>query len=202
MITTWDGSTVFDLAHINSVEPDGDKLIFSARYFDAVYAIDRATDGIAWKLGGVHIPQSLTIDGDPLAATDFGGQHDARLPGGGDLLTVFDNGTERDRPPRALAFRLHLDQRRAELVRAVKFAEAPDSECCGSARLLPGRDWVVSWGNRPWVTEQTWTGAPVLEIEFLPKEKELASYRVVPIMRGGKLTRDRLSKAMTAVYGG
>jgi Arylsulfotransferase (ASST) len=199
VIVNWDGRTVFDLAHVNSVEPDGKRLIFSARYFDAVYAIDRASGDVVWKLGGTQTPQSLTIANDPRSRGDFGGQHDARLSGG--LLTLFDNGTERDRPPRALAFQLEIDKRRAQLVRAVRLAEAPESECCGSARLLPGRDWVVSWGNTPWVTEQTWRGDPVLAIELLPKEKELASYRAVPVMRG-RLTRDRLAAAMRKVYGG
>jgi hypothetical protein len=177
----------------------GDRLIFSARYLEAVYAIDRASGDIAWKLGGTHTPRSLKIEGDPLAGHEFGGQHDARLPGGGDLLTIFDNGTLRNRPPRAVAFRLDLTRRRAALVRAVRFAEAPKSVCCGSARLLPGGNWVVSWGNTPWVTEQTWRGEPVLTIEL--RGKDLASYRATPVMPG-RLTRDRLSRGMRAMYGG
>jgi hypothetical protein len=197
-IYEYDGTPVYDLVHINSVEPGGKRLVLSARYLEAIYAIDRASGRVAWKLGGTRTPRSLAIEGDPLAGRDFGGQHDARLPGG-DLLTIFDNGTLRDRPPRALALHLDVKHRRAALVRAVRFAEAPTSICCGSARLLPGRDWVISWGNTPWVTEQTWRGDPVLSIEF--RGKELASYRAVPAMPG-QLTRDRLSEAMRAMYGG
>ena len=197
-IRKFDGTPVYDLVHLNSIEPAGGRLVFSARFLEAVYAIDRASGGIAWKLGGTHTPRSLTIDGDPLAGSEFGGQHDARLPDD-DLLTIFDNGTARARPPRAVAFRLDLERRRAALVRSVRFAEAPKSVCCGSARLLPGRNWVVSWGNTPWVTEQTWRGEPVLTIEF--RGKDLASYRVVPIVPD-QLTRDRLARAMRVMYGG
>jgi hypothetical protein len=196
-IRLFDGTPVYDLVHVNSVEPDAGRLIFSARYLEAVYAIDRKTGGVAWKLGGTPTPRTLAIHGDPLAGREFGGQHDARSSGG--LLTLLDNGTLRDRPPRAVAFRLDLQRRRAALVRSVRFAEAPKSVCCGSARLLPGRNWVVSWGNEPWVTEQTWRGDSVLTIEF--RGNDLASYRVVPIMPG-ELTRDRLSRAMKTLYGG
>ena len=198
-IVEWDGTPVYDLVHVNSVEPDGGNLVFSARYLEAVYAINRATGSIEWKLGGTHTPKSLGIDGDRFAGHDFGGQHDARLAEGGSLLTLFDNGTLRDRAPRVAAFRLNLQRRRATLVRAVRFAEARRSVCCGSARLLPGRDWVVSWGNTPWVTEQTWRGDPVLTIEF--RGRDLASYRAVPVLPG-RLTRDRLARAMRAMYGG
>jgi hypothetical protein len=197
-IYEYDGTPVYDLVHINSVEPSGRRLIFSARYLEAVYAIDRSTGGIAWKLGGTRTPRSLQIHGDPLAGRDFGGQHDARLSGDG-LLTIFDNGSLRDRPPRAVAFRLDVRHHGAALVRGVRFAQATKSVCCGSARLLPGRDWVVSWGNTPWVTEQTWRGEPVLTIEF--RGKDLASYRAVPIMRD-QMTRDRLARAMRIMYGG
>jgi hypothetical protein len=198
-IKRWDGKPVYDLVHINSVEPDGPRLIFSSRYSDAVYAIRRATGGIVWKLGGTHTPRSLAIHGDPLASRGFGGQHDARLVEGGSLLTLFDNGTYRERPPRAVAFQLDLEHRSARLVGEVRFSEAPRSVCCGGARLLPGRNWVASWGNQPWVTEQTWRGDPVLTIEF--RGPHLASYRAIPIMRD-QLTRDRLSRAMRIMYGG
>ncbi|HKP89787.1 MAG TPA: arylsulfotransferase family protein, partial [Thermoleophilaceae bacterium] len=200
VIRKFDGTPVYDLVHINALEPNGSRLLFSARYLDAAYAIDRRSGAIRWKLGGTRTPRSLTIADDPLAKVDFGGPHDVRQPRPG-LVTIYDNGALRDRDPRALAFRLDLAGRRAELVRDVRFPRVGRSVCCGSARLLPERNWVVSWGNTPWVTEQTWGGEPVLAIEFRPADDELASYRAVPVMPG-TLTRDRLHTAMRAMYGG
>ena len=203
-IREYDGTPVYDLVHINSVEPSGPRLIFSARYLEAVYAIDRATRGIAWKLGGTHTPRSLAIHGDKLGAHEFGGQHDARISPrldglGGRLLTVFDNGTLRGRAPRALAFRLDLRGRVASLVRSVRFAPASKSVCCGSARLLAGQDWVISWGNTPWISEQGSHSQLVLTIEL--RGKDWASYRAAPILRD-QMTRGRLAGAMRAMYGG
>ena len=189
------GTPVYDVAHVNSFEPAGNLLVLSARYLDAAYGIDRTTGLVLWKLGGTHIPQSLTIVGDPLGANEFGGQHDARLLDGGRVLTVFDNGSRRQRLPRALAFRLDTVHRRAALGQSVSFPQAGKSVCCGSARRLPGGDWVVSWGNTSWVTELTPTGSPVLTIEFAD---HLASYRAVPILPG-QLSRAALRRGMDAM---
>jgi hypothetical protein len=160
-----------------------------------VYGIDRTTGLILWKLGGTHITQSLSIVGDPDRTSDFGGQHDARLVDGGRLLTVFDNGSMRNRLPRALAFQLDTTQLRATLSRSVGFPTAGESPCCGSARLLPGADWVVSWGNKSWVTEQAPSGSPLLTIHFANR---LSSYRAVPIMPG-RLSRVGLRRGMNAM---
>jgi arylsulfotransferase ASST len=190
-----DNKPIYDVAHVNSVELVGDLLVISARYLDAVYGIDRRTGDIVWKVGGTHTPKSLAIEGDPLGPRDFGGQHDARFPGGGQTLTVFDNGSKRDRLPRALAFRLDLTHHRAVLTRSVGFKPAGKSVCCGGARRLPGRDWVVSWGNKPWFTELSPSGKPVLAIEL---DRGMATYRAVPILPDS-LSRDRLRRAMDAM---
>jgi arylsulfotransferase ASST len=192
-----DGTPIYDVAHVNSLEPAGNLLVISVRYLDAVYGIDRATGAIVWKLGGTHTPRSLAIAGDPFATTDFGGQHDARLVSGGDVLTVYDNGSKRERLPRALAFRLDPAHGRARLVRSLEFPQAGKSICCGSARRLPGGNWVVSWGNTPWVTELTPSGEPVLAIGFAG---DVASYRAVPILQG-RLTRAGIRRAMDAMAG-
>jgi hypothetical protein len=190
-----DGTPVYDVAHVNSFDPHGNLLVLSARYLDAVYGIDRTTGLVLWKLGGTHIAQSLSIAGDPDGASEFGGQHDARLLDGERLLTVFDNGSMRDRLPRALSFQLDTTRLRATLSRSVGFPTAGESLCCGSARLLPGSDWVVSWGNKSWVTEQAPSGNPLLTIHFANR---LSSYRAVPIMPG-RLSRVALRRGMNAM---
>ncbi|MFL5779861.1 MAG: arylsulfotransferase family protein [Thermoleophilaceae bacterium] len=194
-IYEYDGTPVYDLVHLNSIEPRGNRLIVSSRYMDAVFAIARSSGAVVWKLGGTRTAASLSLSGARIRS--FGGQHDARLANG--LLTVFDNGSARDRAPRAVAFKLDLEHRRASLVHSVRFAPADKSVCCGSARLLPSQHWVISWGNTPFVTEQGSHSQPVLTIEF--RGKDLASYRAVPIMRD-QMTRDRLARAMRNIYGG
>jgi hypothetical protein len=181
---------------VNSVEAVGDKLIFSTRYDDAVYEIDRATGEVVWKLGGRKTSKSLKILGDPLASKDFGGQHDARVADGGRTVTLYDNGTRRKRPPRALAFSIDLAANTARLVRKITFPPAVDSVCCGSARLLPGGNWVVAWGHTRWVTEQTPSGRPVFRLRFAARD--VMSYRAEPVLRG-RVERVALRRGMDAM---
>ena len=55
-----DGRKAYDYAHINSIEQTGNTIVASFRHFDAVYAINRSTGDIIWKLGGTARPESLT----------------------------------------------------------------------------------------------------------------------------------------------
>ncbi|MEA2368474.1 MAG: hypothetical protein QOH38_1192 [Thermoleophilaceae bacterium] len=170
----------FDLIHANSVEPDGDGVILSARYTDAIYRIDRKTGAIDWKLGGSHRSESLTVLGPDLGQPPLGGQHDARLYGDG-TLTVFDNGTRLDRPPRALRFRVDPAIHTATLLERIETPLVTASAFVGSARKLPGGDWVICWGGSTVVTEQRPSGAPVLTLHFIGSYH---SYRAVPILPG------------------
>jgi hypothetical protein len=192
-----DGRYAYDVVHMNSVEPVGDKLVFSARYEDAVYEIDRTTKQVVWKLGGRHTKKSLELVGDKLPAKEeFGGQHDARVVGNGRVVTLYENGTLRNRAPRALAFKVDVGAHGARLVHEISFKPAQDSVCCGSARLLPGGNWVVAWGHTPWVTEQTGTGQRVLTIEF-SNDAEM-TYRAEPVLPD-RLSRQPLRRGMDAM---
>ncbi|MFL5781123.1 MAG: arylsulfotransferase family protein [Thermoleophilaceae bacterium] len=190
-----DGREAYDIAHLNSIEPYGGRLLLSNRYNDAVYSIDRRSGRIVWKLGGRKTDQSLKLTGDPLHKREFGGQHDARTTDGGRTVTVYDNGTLRGRAPRALEWRIDERARKARLVNSIHYAPADESVCCGGARRLPGGDWVVSWGHTPYVTEQTGSGRLVLEIRFADK---VASYRAEPILPG-RFDRSKLRRGMDAM---
>jgi Arylsulfotransferase (ASST) len=192
-----DGRPSYDLVHLNSVEPYGNRLVFSARHEDAVYEIDRRSGKVLWKLGGAHTSRSLKIRGG-LDPARFGGNHDARVLDGGRIVTLYDNQSLYDRPPRALAFRIDRKKRTATLISEIRFPHPRDSVCCGSARLLPGGNWVIGWGHTPWVTEQRPDGRPVFELHFA--DRRFSSYRAVPVMRG-ELARAALRRGMDAMAG-
>lgn len=184
----------WDYQHIDSVEPDGDGYLVSLAHTDAVYLI-RASDGaIEWKLGGTPTPQSLNIIGDPDADTDFGGQDDARVwPDG--TVSVYDDGTGRQRPPRVLRFRIDAQNRSATLIQTITDPAIPVSPCCGSARLLPGGDWVVAWGGTQTVEELTASSQPVLRLTFA---YPYFSYRAVPVLPG-QLSASAVAQGMNTM---
>lgn len=185
-----------DVYHWNSVEPDGDGYVLSFRHLDAVYRIDRATGAIDWKLGGESRPESLTVVDDPLSAVStFGGQHDARVLADGSL-TVHDNGTGLNRPPRGVRYAIDRSARTATLIEDVRDTDAPGSRCCGSTRRLPGGNWVSAWGANPFVTEQTATGGRVFKLSFT---QGLFSYRANPVLPG-QLSRTALRAGMDVQY--
>jgi hypothetical protein len=193
------GHEAYDIVHLNSIERRGDRVVISLRHTDAVYEIDRRSGAIDWKLGGTHTSRSLEIRGDPLGDRDFGGQHDARLIDA-NTVSLFDNGTlrrdgtVRNRRARVLAFRLDRSARTARLVRSFRRARRGGSTCCGSARRLPKGNWVVSWGNSPYVGELTAAGRPVLTITL---GGDLRSYRTFPVLPG-ELSRAALRRGMDA----
>jgi len=187
---------VWDWQHLNSVEPDGDGFVISMRHTDAIYRIRRSDGGVDWKLGGTTTPQSLTVIGDPRAPDLFGGQHDARvLPDG--TVSVHDNGTTLDRPPRIARYRIDPRTRTATLVSQIVDSDpAARSPCCGSARLLPGGDWVVAWGGTQDVEELAPDGTLVLRIRLAAP---YFTYRAPPVLPG-QLDRAKLVAAMDAMH--
>ena len=201
--SAWPGVTgkVWDEFHINSVAQDGSNWLVSMRDTNAVWLINGKTGAIIWKLGGTHTSKSLTIEGDPDAATDFSGQHDARLLPNGDI-TLYDDATQASRPPRALEFKVYPVLRIAKLVQTISDSTgvvATPSTCCGSARVLPGGDWVVDWGNNSIVDEvrptSATTSVPVLRIAMTPP---YFTYRGLPV-NPGVFTDAQLQAAMNTM---
>jgi len=140
----------YDIVHINAVEPlPGGDMLISLRHTDGIYRIDGATGDVEWKLGGTPTGRSLEVRDDPYGYQPLGGQHDVRFHGGGEI-SLFDNGTSLNRPPRAVRYRVKGNV--ATLVDQLTDPLAPSSFCCGSARYSDGY-WLVSWGGQPVVTE-------------------------------------------------
>lgn len=189
-VTLPDGRKAYDLVHLNAAEPYGSTVVLSSRHTDAIYAVSRATGRVAWKLGGTHTNRSLAID---QSDTLLGGQHDLRsLPDG--TLTVHDNRTLRFEPPRALRIRLFLHQRRAQVIEQVS-EPSLRSFFFGSARKLPGGDWVVSWGGSQVIAELRPNGKTVLRFDLAYPN---LSYRVEPVLPG-RLAASALRRGMDAM---
>jgi Arylsulfotransferase (ASST) len=189
-----DGRLAYDIVHLNSVDVQGDRVVVSMRHTDAVYEIDKTTHAIMWKLGGTKTLQSLTFANDPFGAQSFGGQHDARLSADGQSLTLFDNATLRGRPPRAVLYSIDRVTRRAQLVQSLSDPAVRESLCCGSARLLPGGHWAISWGGDFVVTEADSSGRRVFALGFAGERQ---SYRVDPVLPG-RLSASALRGGMDA----
>lgn len=175
----WPGLTEpYDVTHINSVEEmAGGDLLISLRHTDAVYRIDELTGEVVWKLGGTPTSRSLTTELDPNRPL-FGGQHDARQLADG-TITVFDNGTDLERSPRAVRYRIAGGS--ARLIAQVREPFTSRSRCCGSARRLPG-SWLVSWGGTSIVSGFLPGGGRIFTLD-LPGR---FSYRAVPITTLGE----------------
>jgi len=137
----------YDIVHWNSAEPVGKhRMLLSFRHLDAVYEIDRRTGDVIWKLGGTETPESLEVRNDPHAADPLGAQHDARmLPDG--TVTIHDNRTGLDGPPRVVRYRIDAKDGTARLIQTITDPDVPFSFCCGSARRFESGDWLIGWGG-------------------------------------------------------
>lgn len=194
----------YDVFHWNSAEldttssADGRSVVVSFRHLNAVYKFKIADKSIVWKLGGTPRAESLTIVGDPVfeGGNNFGGQHDARvLPDG--TLTLHDNGTSDSRAVRALHYSIDEAAHTATLLGQVTDPTDVESDCCGSARLLPGGDWVASWGFTPIVTELDPSGKRVFGIRLASPGHD--SFRVIPVLPG-QVTIQALRAGMDAQH--
>lgn len=184
---------VYDLYHTNAFALDGKGLLISMRHTDAIYRIDRATGRITWKLGGTPTKQSLKIVGDPLAAVDFGGQHDVRRLADG-TITLYDNGTDRGRGPRGLRFRIDTRERTATRIAQVTDRTVLASPFAGSATRLPGGNWVVAFGGTPTVDELTPGSTPVFRLTLSGP-----TYRAFSIGATSQVTAARMRAGMDAM---
>src|SRR5207249_491819 len=97
-----------------------------------------------------------------------------------------------DRQPRAVRYRVDPQAKTATFVEQVRNPEATGSLFAGSARKLPGGDWVICWGGLPLVTEQAPTGETVAHLYFRDLKY---SYRAFPVLPG-RLTAGALRRGM------
>lgn len=183
LVNQIDGQRIVDVYHCNALEetPEGD-LLLSMRHTDAIYAIDRESSAIRWKLGGTPYTKDdakiLALRGDPQGA--FYRQHDVRLLPGGDL-SLFDNhGADADAgPARGVIYALDLAAGEARFL--THFPGATKSAAMGSFRYQPDGTAVVGWGaptegDNIVFTEFDAAGRRLLDVSFGPGD---LSYRVI-----------------------
>lgn len=194
-----DGALWYDVSHWNAVEVDGRHMYLSFRNTDSIYKVDRRTGAIIWKLGGTETPESLEVRGDPGGGDPLGAQHDVRVQPNG-TITVFDNRTGLpDEVPRAKRFRIDERAGTATLVEAIGDRRVTSAFCCGSARRLPSKEWLVSWGNTGVVGAYDRDGRVIYRLLTPPGQG--FTYRANPVP-AGELEIGELRRAMDRIYGG
>jgi Arylsulfotransferase (ASST) len=161
----------FDFFHVNSIETMHDgSLLIDARNTWAAYDTDPRTGQVRWRLGGRRSSFKL----GPGASTAY--QHDAREQPNGNI-TFFDNGaTPKIHPQsRVIELALNTTSMTATLVRREEHSPALVAGSQGNMQALAGGDWMVGWGQSPYLTEFGPSGQ-VLFDAHMPSSYE--SYRV------------------------
>lgn len=174
-----DPTAAYPYLHVNSVEPDGDALLVSARHTSAVYRIDRSSGKVLWRLGGQR------SDFEMRPGTYFKRQHDARRLSDG-RISIFDNGYGAF-PSQSRAIVLELDEQAgtARLVRAHKRPQGATASSQGNAQFTESGHMFVGWGSAPFITEFTAAGNVVFDAH-LGGGGELDSYRAYRMPWTGK----------------
>ncbi|MEA2349620.1 MAG: hypothetical protein QOG86_561, partial [Thermoleophilaceae bacterium] len=122
------------------------------------------------------------------------GQHDVRvLPDG--TISVYDNSLHRTRLPRVLRFRVDREARTAKVIEKLSDPNVTRSSWGGSARRMPGGNWVVGWGGTSYVSEMTPSGDTVFGLYF----PGIPQYRAFPVPYGA-LRPQRLRIAMDRMH--
>jgi hypothetical protein len=170
-------NVIYDYFHVNSIDelPDN-QLLLGARDAHTVYAVDRATGKIAWRVGGKH----SDFDVDPAAA--FRWQHDARWQGDDQISLFNNNSLAGDKEPletSGLVIRIDRREKRATLVRSATHPEGIRAPSKGSMQVLSGGGSFVGWGGKnPRFSEFSADGTLLFDELFLaPNTSSYRGYR-------------------------
>ncbi|HEX4628313.1 MAG TPA: arylsulfotransferase family protein, partial [Gemmatimonadales bacterium] len=152
-------------------DSDGSVLI-SARNTWTVYELDSRTGQVLWRLGG---KRSSFLMG---AGTTTAWQHDPREVGG-DEISIFDNGAA---PPvrgqsRGIVVRIDAEHRTATLVSQLTHAPGLLAASQGNLQLLENGDWFLGWGQEPYFSEVSATGAVVFDAHLPAGDQSYRGFR-------------------------
>ena len=203
----------YDYFHINSIidTPDGNVLI-SGRSANAVYKVNRATGRVIWTLGG------KAGDFELGEGALFSWQHDAQ-PLSGNRISIFDNS---DSPvakapwadqSRAIILQLDNKRKTATLVNEFKHPLKPLAPTQANIQPLATGNYLVGWGQVPWVTEYApdgtivfdatvrdtgsfyrayrhpWTGVPATPVDIATESSDTGMIRVWASWNGDSSVR-------------
>ena len=167
-------TTPFDYFHINSidVEQDGDLLVGSRNTW-AAYDIDPHTGQVRWQLGGKHSSFAM----GPGTRTAW--QHDARQQADG-TITFFDNGATPIKHPQSRAIQMSLDSQNmtASLVRVAEHPTPLVSGSQGNTQMLANGNWLVGWGEEPYVSEFSPSGQLLFDAHLPAAYESYRAYRL------------------------
>ena len=168
-------TTPYDFFHINAtdVRRNGDVLV-DARNTWAAYDVDPHTGQVRWRLGGKHSSFAM----GPGTRTAW--QHDAREQPDGSI-TFFDNGATPavHEQSRAIDVRLDLQRMTATLVREVAHPGKPlIAGSQGNLQALGGGDWMVGWGEAPYVSEFAANGSLLFDAHLPSTYESYRAYRL------------------------
>jgi len=165
-----------DPYHFNSISVDTDTdgdIVVSARNTSAIYKLDVSTGQILWRLGGKRSSFKMG------AGTTTAFQHDAVVQPDG-TITIFDDGAG---PPkvhsssRGIRVALNLGPMTATLVKEYDHAPKILADFEGSVQALPGGDVFLGWGQQPYFSETTASGAQDFDAHFTEPTSSYRAYR-------------------------
>jgi Arylsulfotransferase (ASST) len=163
----------FDYFHVNSIDVmrSGDLLI-DARNTWAAYDTDPRTGQVRWRLGGRRSSFKL----GPGTVTAY--QHDAREQPNGNI-TFFDNGASPKVHPQTRVIELSLDTATmtAALVRREEHSPALVAGSQGNLQALAGGDWLVGWGQSPYLSEFSPSGKLLFDAHMPAAYESYRAYR-------------------------
>lgn len=150
----------YDPIHLNSVEADGDStLLVSARHTHAIYAIDRVSGALRWRLGG------RKSDFDVPEEARFAWQHDARRQADG-RITLFDNH-KKSGDGESSALSLLVDETAGTVTVGHRYTFRNHfGGAMGGTQVLPSGNVLVGWGLDPALTEFTADGTAIFDADL------------------------------------
>jgi hypothetical protein len=168
-------TTPFDFFHINAIDLErGGDLLVDARNTWAAYDVDPRTGQVRWRLGGKRSSFAMG------PGTQIAWQHDAREQPDG-TITFFDNGATPavHKQSRALDMRLDMQRMTATLVREVPHPGKPlVAGSQGNVQALPDGDWMVGWGEAPYLSEFAADGSPLFDAHLPATYESYRAYRL------------------------